>query len=71
MPIKEPKRSELLLQKVEQEIDLYCSWSTEQLSDWARDPAGTGMSRSTGRNPSENDRWLLQRIVEEQQQEQS
>ena len=71
MPIKEPKRSELLLQKVEQEIDLYCSWSTEQLTDWARDPVGTGMSRSTGRNPSENDRWLLQRIVEEQQQEQS
>jgi hypothetical protein len=71
MPIKEPKRSELLLQKVENEIDLYCSWSTERLADWARDPVGTDMSRSTGRNPSENDRWLLQRIVEEQRQPQS
>jgi hypothetical protein len=68
LPIKEPKRSELLLQKVEKEIDLYCSWSTERLTDWARNPVGTGMSRSTGRNPSENDRWLLRRISEEQEQ---
>lgn len=67
LPIKEPKRSELLLQKVEKEIDLYCSWSTERLTDWARNPVGTGMSRSTGRNPSENDRWLLRRISEEQE----
>lgn len=71
LPIKEPKRSELLLQKVEKEIDLYCSWSTERLTDWARNPIGTGMSRNTGRNPSENDRWLLRRIFEEQEQEQS
>jgi hypothetical protein len=71
LPIKEPKRSELLLQKVEKEIDLYCSWSTERLTDWARNPVGTGMSRSTGRNPSENDRWLLRRIFEEQEQGQS
>jgi uncharacterized membrane protein len=71
MPVKEPKRSELLLQKVEKEIDLYCSWSTERLTDWARNPVGTGMSRSTGRNALENDRWLLRRIVEEQHQEQS
>lgn len=68
LPIEEPKRSELLLQKVEKEIDLYCSWSTKRLTDWARNPVGTGMSRSTGRNPSENDRWLLRRISEEQQQ---
>lgn len=66
LPIKEPKRSETLLQKVESEIDLYCNWSTTRLTDWARDPVGTGMSRSTGRDPSRNDQWLLQRIAEEE-----
>jgi hypothetical protein len=68
LPIKEPKRTKLLLQKVENEVDLYCSWSTERLTDWACNPVGTDMSRSTGRNPSENDRWLLRRISEEQEQ---
>ncbi len=70
LPIKEPKRTESLLQRVEKEIDLYCGWSTERLADWARNPVGSGMSRSTGRNAQQNDRWLLQRILEEQVQEQ-
>jgi len=67
LPIKEPKRTESLLKRVESEIELYCSWSTKRLTDWARNPVGTGMSRSTARNAEQNDRWLLQRILEEQE----
>ena len=65
LPVKEPKRSEHLMQRVESEIEIYCSWSTSQVTSWARNPVGTGMSRSTGRNPLLNDRWLLRRIEHE------
>lgn len=66
-PAKEPYRSQALLQRVEREINLYCSWSTPRLTDWARNPVGTGMSRTTGRNALENDKWLLRRILDEQE----
>lgn len=64
-PVKEPKRTEHLLQRVESEIEQYCSWSTQQVTGWGRNPVGTGMSRSSGRNPWLNDRWLLRRIQDE------
>ena len=61
-PAKEPNRSQALLQRVDSEIKLYCSWSTPRVADWARNPG-----RTTGRNASENDKWLLKRILDEQE----
>jgi hypothetical protein len=62
LPAKEPRRSQALHQRVDSEIKLYCSWSTPRVADWARNPG-----RTTGRNAFENDKWLLKRILDEQE----
>ena len=45
LPAKEPMRSQSLIQRVDSEIKLYCSWSTTRVAAWARNPG-----RTTGRN---------------------
>ena len=64
-PVIEPLRSEMLLQKVAREIDLYCTWDLRGVRGWAADQPMTGWHRNKARWAFINDRWLLRRIQEE------
>ena len=64
-PVIEPLRSEMLLQKVAREIDLYCTWDLRGVRCWAADQPMTGWHRNKARWAFINDRWLLRRIQEE------
>ena len=64
-PVIEPLRSEMLLQKVAREIVLYCTWDLRGVRSWAADQPMTGWHRNKARLAFINDRWLLRRIQEE------
>lgn len=64
-PYSEPKRTERLVSRVANEVEIYCGWDIRMLRSWAQDQSLTGWHRNKARCSLINDRWLRRRIQNE------